>query len=268
MFAVVEKLRKQFFTRYSKDRTYYRMVDSMFGFCADNIELYKLAIIHRSASIILDDGTHLNNERLEFLGDAIIEAVVSDYLFVEFPECREGDLTKMRSKFVSRFSLNRLATEIGLDRYLVSTQSGDNPQKNIAGDAFEAMMGAIYLDKGYDFVNRLLINDLLRRYVDVEQVAEQERDFKSRLLEWCQKTHQVLKFNTRQSGTGTQISFESVVNINGIDIGRGSGLTKKEAEQNASSAVLPLVVSDELGDYILSSIDHISNELGKDAEPK
>ena len=135
------------------------MIDDMFGFLPNNVELYKLALIHRSASVVAD-GRSINNERLEFLGDAVIESVTSDYLFIEFPDYNEGQLTQLRSKLVSRQSLNAIAREIGLDECVICNGSASASQKHIFGDAFEAMMGAIYLDQGYDFVNRLLINSI------------------------------------------------------------------------------------------------------------
>lgn len=262
-----DKLRKQYYMRFSEDRKYYRMIDRLFGFCADNIELYKLAIIHRSASVVVDGGAHLNNERLEFLGDAVIETIVSDYLFVEYPELDEGDMTKLRSKIVSRVSLNHLAKCIGLDEYMVAVQNGDSTQKNIAGDGLEAMFGAIYLDRGYEFANRIFINDLLSHYIDVDDVENVENDFKSRLLEWCQKSRHTLRFVTRMTSQngGTPV-FNSKVLINGNEMGSGEGGSKKEAEQNAASIVLPLVMSDEVGDYILESIDDISKTINGDAQ--
>ena len=143
---------------YGQDKEYYRIIDELFGFVPHNIELYKLALIHKSASLVLEDGRPINNERLEFLGDAVIEAVTSDYLFIEYPDRDEGFLTQLRSKIVSRQSLNELAVKIGLDRHVISNASTSITQKHIYGDAFEAMIGAVYLDQGYEFTNRLLIN--------------------------------------------------------------------------------------------------------------
>lgn len=256
-----DSLRSKYYARFSKDGRYYRMVDELFGFCPNNIELYKLALVHRSATIVLMDGTHLNNERLEFLGDAVIETIVSDYLFVEFPHYSEGDLTKMRTKFVSRVALNKLATEIGLNEWLICRNSGEQ-RKNISGDAFEAMMGAIYLDKGYEFANRLLINQLIEKHIDLNEIASLERDFKSRLLEWCQKSHRTLRFATSPNSAESGLPrFHSVVYINGEQMGEADGQTKKEAEQMVAEFVLPLVSSDELGDYILDKIDSISESI-------
>ena len=145
---------------FGRDKAYYRIVDDMFGFIPHNIELYKLALIHKSASLVLEDGRSINNERLEYLGDAVIEAVTSDYIFIEYPDRDEGFMTKLRSKIVSRQSLNALAVKIGLDTHVISNGGAGIAQKHIHGDAFEAMMGAIYLDQGYEFVNRLLVDGM------------------------------------------------------------------------------------------------------------
>ena len=131
---------------FGPDKAYYRIIDDMFGFVPHNIELYKLALIHKSASLILEDGRPINNERLEYLGDAVIEAVTSDYIFIEYPDRDEGFMTKLRSKIVSRQSLNALAERLGLDARVIATNGAGISQKHIYGDAFEAMMGAIYLD--------------------------------------------------------------------------------------------------------------------------
>ena len=225
--------------RFGKDRAFYAAIDDMFGFIPHNIELYKLALIHKSASIELEDGRHINNERLEFLGDAVIESVTSDYLFIEFPEKDEGFMTQLRSKIVSRQSLNRIASKLGLDKHIISNAIGNTTQKHIYGDAFEAMMGAIYLDQGYDFVNRLLINKIFAKYLKMETLAESETDFKSRLIEWCQKNHHSIHFATSHDKTysATHPFFYSKVLIDGIEVGHGAGESKKEAEQRAAFSV-------------------------------
>ncbi len=224
---------------FGKDKMFYRAIDDMFGFVPHNIELYKLALIHKSASIVLDDGQHINNERLEFLGDAIIESVSSDYLFIEFPDKNEGFLTQLRSKMVSRQTLNNVAKRIGLDEHVITNASNSSSQKHIYGDAFEAMMGAIYLDQGYDFVNRLLINKIFVQYLKLETLAESETDFKSRLIEWCQKNHHTIHFTTTHDKTysATHPFFYSKVLIDNIEVGHGAGESKKEAEQRAAYSV-------------------------------
>ena len=224
---------------FGKDKIFFRAIDDMFGFIPHNIELYKLALIHKSASIVLEDGQHINNERLEFLGDAIIESVSSDYLFIEFPDKNEGFLTQLRSKMVSRQSLNGVAKRIGLDDHVITNASNSSSQKHIYGDAFEAMMGAIYLDQGYDFVNRLLINKIFAKYLKMETLAESETDFKSRLIEWCQKNHHTIHFATTHDKTysATHPFFYSKVLIDNIEVGHGAGESKKEAEQRAAFSV-------------------------------
>ena len=240
------------------DKEYYRFVDDMFGFIPHNIELYKLALIHKSASQSIG-GHHINNERLEFLGDAVIESVTSDYLYIEFPAKNEGFLTQLRAKIVSRQSLNDIAHKIGLDRYVVYNSGGNFTQKHIYGDAFEAMIGAIYLDQGYDFVNRLLINNIYYNHLSIDSLTESETDFKSRLIEWCQKKRHTVAFRTRSDAHAphTAPSFYSTVLIDGIEVGHGVGDSKKVAEQNAASS-LAREVSDEEYAELLDKLDRIS----------
>jgi ribonuclease-3 len=250
--------------RFGRDKSFYVAIDDMFGFIPHNIELYKLALIHKSASVELEDGRHINNERLEFLGDAVIESVTSDYLFIEYPDCDEGFMTQLRSKIVSRQSLNRIASEIGLDKYVISNAAGNVVHKHIYGDAFEAMMGAIYLDQGYDFVNRLLINDIFGRYLSLEDIQQSETDFKSRLIEWCQKNHYTIEFRTGHdhSGSSQHPAFASTVYIGGIAVGHGTGASKKEAEQNAAFSVSQsssTAISDESSAKILDRLDKLAN---------
>ncbi len=232
----------------------------MLGFTPDNIDLYKLALVHRSASIRLEDGNVVNNERLEFLGDAVLECVVSDYLFIEYPGEPEGFLTRMRSRLVSRASMNELAKTIGLDRYVISNPGGSFIQKHLHGNAFEAVIGAIYLDKGYNFVNRMLINDIFRKYVDLGDMSHTETDYKSRLIEWCQKSRRTIRFDTTVCDH-TDLNapkFLSHVFIDSINVSAGEGLSKKEAEQSASLTAMK-VMSDEVGYYILDKIDNLKN---------
>ena len=232
---ILRPLRRNF----GRDKAYYRIIDDMFGFIPNNIELYKLALIHKSASLVLEDGRAINNERLEFLGDAVIEAVTSDYLFIEYPDRDEGFLTQLRSKIVSRQSLNVLAVNIGLDRHVISNGSTSVTQKHIYGDAFEAMIGAVYLDQGYEFVNRLLINRIYFRHLSLDELTESETDFKSRLIEWCQKNRHKIVFRTGydKEYSANHPVFYSTVLVDGMEVGHGSGDSKKEAEQHAAFSV-------------------------------
>lgn len=239
-----------FKSRYGKDRAYYKILKAIFGIVPNNIELYKLALIHRSASLFLEDGTPINNERLEFLGDAVIETIVSDFLFIEYPEEKEGVLSQLRSRIVSRSSLNRLAIEIGLDRHIIAQGNVSVLQKHIYGDALEALFGAIYLDKGYNFANRLFINGLLRKYVAWEDMAEQENDFKSRLIEWGQKNRRQVNFETKPSSAYTSKlpQFATTIYVDGKPVGSGEGGSKKESEQAAAHEVFQIFCVSEGND--------------------
>lgn len=249
---ILKPLRK----RWGKDRHFYKIIDDVFGIYPNNIELYKLALIHRSASQFLEDGTPINNERLEFLGDAVIETIVSDYMFVEFPEGSEGFLTQMRSKLVSRATLNELCVKIGLSEHILSNAGGGFVQKHLYGDAFEAMVGAMYLDKGYNFTNRLIIN-LLSEHLSLEEMTHTETDFKSRLIEWCQKSRQSIRFSTdfSEGSTSQHPVFRSVAVIDDMEVGFGIGASKKEAEQRAAYSVSQ-ALDDATGDNILELFDH------------
>ena len=255
---------------FGEDKMFYRAIDDMFGFIPHNIELYKLALIHKSASITINNGQHINNERLEFLGDAVIETVTSDYLFIEHPDKNEGFLTQMRSKIVSRQSLNAVAKRIGLDRHVITNSTNNSSQKHIYGDAFEAMMGAIYLDQGYDFVNRLLINKIFVDYLKPDKLVEAETDFKSRLIEWCQKNHHTINFNTVHDKTysASHPFFYSKVLIDGIEVGYGAGESKKEAEQRAAFSVSQ-GFNDTDCNKLMDKLDTIeSNKPKKEAKPQ
>ncbi len=258
---ILRPLRRNF----GKDKVFYVAIDDMLGIVPHNIELYKLALIHKSASVTLDDGRQINNERLEFLGDAVIESVTSDYLFIEFPDKNEGFLTQLRSKMVSRQALNEVAKRIGLDEHVIVHHSGGVSQKNIYGDAFEAMMGAVYLDQGYEFVNRLLINRIFVDYLKVDTLIEAETDFKSRLIEWCQKNHHTIRFCTEHDRTYSSAHpfFYCKVLIDNIEAGYGAGDSKKEAEQRASYSVSQSF-SDEDCAKLLDRFDSMSEK--KEAE--
>ena len=247
--------------QWGADREYYRAFKRMFGHTPDNIELYKLALVHRSASVKVEGGESINNERLEFLGDAVLEGIVSDYLFIEYPHEPEGFLTKTRSKIVSRQSLNALAEKLGIDKMVIYNSSGNAAHKHLFGDCFEALVGALYLDKGYDVVNRIVINRLLPKYIDLESVPTSETDFKSRLIEWCQKSRQPITFRTVHDANYSDHHpvFLSTVVIDGVDVGHGTGESKKQAEQHASASVWNVISDNDLGDHLLEEFDRFAS---------
>lgn len=233
---MIEWILFNFRVNFSKDKQFYKIINEIFGTYPNNIELYKLALIHKSASVVLDNGIQINNERLEFLGDAIIESIVSDMLYIEFPYESEGLLTQLRSRIVSRNSLNELSVRMGIDKHMICQNTyGSSQRRNIYGDAFEAMMGALYLDKGFDYCNRLLINKIFKQYINLNELIETEADYKSRLIEWAQKNKIKLTMSSNIDDGADFVSqqFVTVVKVAEDEVGFGIGNSKKEAEQRA-----------------------------------
>ncbi|MBN2638086.1 MAG: ribonuclease III [Bacteroidales bacterium] len=181
--------------QFSTEQKLRKTIKNIFGFYPGNIFLYQQALRHKSASIIHKNGQRINNERLEYLGDSILNTVVSDYLYRRFPTKDEGFLTEMRSKIVSRSSLNKLAQKIGLDQFINTSASDMQMMKSAGGNAFEAFIGAIYLDNGYRKTRKILISHILRMHFDIEALVTTEISYKSKLIEWAQKEKRNLEFS-------------------------------------------------------------------------
>jgi len=194
------------------------------------------AITHSSFANQNKPKTIASNERLEFLGDAVLDAIIADYLFKKFPRKKEGFLTQMRSKIVKRSNLDTISRNLGIDYFVVSNTSRNNHKKHIFGDAFEALIGAIYLDKGYNFTRKYIINYILRNYIDIEELLKKESDFKSRIIEWGQKNKYLITIETTEEYTEIEQSPTFIAHVKTHDhlLGKGSGKSKKEAEQNAA----------------------------------
>lgn len=223
----------------STDKKFYDELRSITGLFPGNEELYKLAFIHKSASLRLPDGLVINNERLEFLGDAILDAVVAEYLYTRFPDKKEGFLTQTRSKIVNGDYLGQLAIQLGLDKFIISHAHNYNSNKHILGDAFEALIGAIYLDHGYKAVKKFVFKQLLKKHIDLGLLIITETNYKSRLIEWAQKDKKELTFNTDMQDNGGQLpEFLCLIKVDDVMIAKGYGPSKKEAEQNAAKHTL------------------------------
>ena len=225
-----------------RDRGLYRSLHHILGFYPRNIRPYKVALLHRSASKKVQiEGKRLNNERLEFLGDAILGAVVGHIVYRHFPKKPEGFLTNTRSNIVKRQSLNKLAKDMGLDRLIVSDLKSQAHNSYVNGNAFEALVGAIYLDRGYDACMRFMEKRILSQLINLDKVAYKEVNFKSKLLEWCQKNRVALEFRdlnqTKDAQTGSPV-FTTEVFIEGIEGCKGTGFSKKESQQQASKETL------------------------------
>ena len=240
---------------FRKNKEFLSALYDILGFYPHDIEVYRVAFSHKSLSFRrdfnpkerkgkerrnrnIDNPTKpLNNERLEYLGDAVLETVVSDILFRHYPTKREGFLTSTRSKIVQRESLNKLATEMGLERLIQAAQGTRMSHTNIGGNAFEALMGAIYLDRGFRFCHWFIANRVIGHYIDLDNVAQKEVNFKSKLLEWSQKNRININFkDVACEGEGK--GFKTVITIEGIVAGRGAGRSKKESQQDASKEAL------------------------------
>ena len=225
---------------FQDDKELRRQLFGIMGFYPRNIEHYKTALTHKSTGKRSDKGKPLNNERLEFLGDALLDAVVGHIVYSHFPGKREGFLTNTRSKLVSRESLGKLAEEMGLTELIQSSQQARSHNSYMAGNAFEALVGAIYLDQGYAAVMRFMEKRILAQMVNIDKVAYKEVNFKSKLLEWTQKNRvrmefQMLKQENDQQGSPV-FGFRAV--IEGVEGGSAQGYSKKEAQQLCSKETL------------------------------
>ena len=225
---------------FRKEKELYYSLRDIIGFYPHNIDFYKQALMHRSVSRRNAKGKPVNNERLEFLGDAILDAIVGDIVFRHFEGKREGFLTTTRSKIVQRETLNRLAHEIGIGRLIVSSGHMSSHNSYMEGNAFEALVGAIYLDRGYGACMRFMQKRILSQLINLDKVAYKEVNFKSKLIEWCQKNKVKLDFELveQQRDNSNSPMFVYKAKIEGIEGGEGRGYSKKESQQTASKTAL------------------------------
>lgn len=223
-------------------KEFYLFLKSLFGFTPSNLQLYETAVIHRSASRLDSQKNWVNNERLEYLGDAILGAVIAEFLYNRFPGQDEGFLTQMRSKLVNRSFLTELTYQTGLNNYIKSNTNNTLENSHIYGDALEALIGALYLDKGYQVTRQFITKKLLLKYVDLRAIQFINTNYKSQLIEWSQKNKKEINFETTEHHQGDrQPNFISVITIDEEIIGQGKGASKKEAQQNASQRVIEIL---------------------------
>lgn len=185
--------------------------------------------MHKSSSVETDDGKWLNNERLEFLGDGILDAAVADIVYKRYPNKREGFLTNTRSKIVQRETMNKVAVQLGLDQMVVYSTKINSHNNHMYGNALEALIGAIYLDQGYDVCYKFIRDVMIEKYIDVDTLVRKEINFKSNLIEWSQKNKISISFDLIESFTdhdGNPV-FQSAIKLLGEQIGIGIGYSKK-----------------------------------------
>ena len=222
---------KLFISKKEEDKKITKAVLFLFGFEPVNINLYKLALLHKSKK------ENESNERLEYLGDAVLNLIVAEYLFKKYPYKDEGFLTKTRSKIVSRESLNNVGRKIGL-KELINFKSLENSSKSfksIFGDALEALIGAVYLDVGFEYCQEYVIKNIIIPFFNFDELVNNTHNYKSKILEWSQKEKKTLKFDSTKKINNKNVSqFESILLINNKKISIGFGNSKKNAEKDAS----------------------------------
>ncbi len=228
---------------FSPQKKLFRSLYDILGFCPGNIRYYQIAFVHKSASIVHSNGKVINNERLEYLGDAVLDAVVADFLYHKFPTENEGFLTQMRSKLVNGEKLDELARSTGIAKFVKSNTNRSTSKKHINEDAFEAIIGAVYLDKGYKVASNCVVR-IINSFVDLAELKNVDTNFKSQLIEWGQKYKKEVMFTTEQDPKNPKY-FVSYVSVDQKKTGTGFGVSKKQAEQKAAKETLKRVLKDD-----------------------
>lgn len=238
---IIDRIRLLF----RKDKESYLCFYRMLGFYPRNIEIYQQALLHKSSSI-KEKGRLLNNERLEFLGDAILDAIVADIVYKHFEGKREGFLTNTRSKIVQRETLNRVAVEIGLNKLIKYATRQSSHNSYMCGNAFEALIGAIYLDRGYRMCKRFMEERIINRYLNLDKISRKEVNFKSKLIEWSQKNKFEIEFLLLDQSVDQDQNptFETQITVEHIPAGSGKGYSKKESQQEAAHQTLSKIKND------------------------
>ena len=236
LIQLIDRIRLPF----RKDKELYSSLYHIIGIYPRNISYYKMALMHKSIMHRNKKGKPVNNERLEFLGDAILDAAVGDIVYRHFTGKREGFLTNTRSKLVQRDTLNKLAMEMGINNLILSNGQSATHNSYLGGNAFEALVGALYLDRGYDACMTFLKKRILSQMINIDKVAYKEVNFKSRLIEWSQKNKVKVDFDQivqNRDKTGSPV-FCCTIKIEGLEGCQGSGFSKKESQQKASRETL------------------------------
>jgi len=231
----------------SDDKQLFVALKNIFGFYPGNIFLYKLAFRHRSQAIELNNGSRISNERLEYLGDAILSAIVADHLFKMFPYKDEGFLTEMRSRIVSRAQLNKLSQKLGIDTLITASTENNNVFRSMKGDAFEALIGAIYLDKGYNFTRQIVIEKIVKQHFDLQELENNNTNYKSQIIEWSQREKRSVEFVIlNEVGHGYNKQYVVDVLVDKISLGKGRDYSIKGAEQDAAMKALLVLENEKL----------------------
>lgn len=231
--------------QFAKDKVLYTAIKNLLGFYPRNINLYKVALSHKSAPQVWLKGQQVNNERLEYLGDAVLSSVVADYLYKKFPYQNEGFLTEMRSRIVSRSRFNKLSLKMGLNKLIFQGSVSFTSSKSILGDTFEALIGAIYLDRGYNFTRKTIIRRIIDVHLDVDEIERTDTNFKSRILEYAQREKRQLEFKVMQEiGEGHRKQYLVELFLDNESVSRGQDFSIKAAEQIAAEKACEELLDD------------------------
>ncbi len=223
---------------FSKDKKFVESLRNLLGYTPGNLAVYHLAFRHRSTATEHSSGAKISNERLEYLGDAVLGTIIAEMLFKKFPFREEGFLTEMRSKIVNREHLNKLSLKLGIDHFMVNSIDPAAKNKSAYGDAFEALIGAIYIDKGYNASRKFVLKRIVRHHVDIEEIEAQDKNFKSKLINWSQRERKIVEFELiEEVENGGKKLLRVRVLIDGIEKAQGEDFSKKRAEQIAAEKV-------------------------------
>ena len=220
------------------DEGFYYEIKNLLNFPPKKIDFYKKAFTHRSLKLLDKKGNPINYERLEFLGDAMLGSIIASYLYKKVPKGTEGYLTQMRSKIVSREHLNELGKDLNLIRFVKSNIPKENIGENIFGNIFEALIGAIYLDRGYNYCKKFIYENVIVPYVDIQKLEGKITSYKGLIIEWCQKQKKQYVFDVYEDSGNENIKHFSVkISIDGELVAKGRSTSKKKAEEQASKRV-------------------------------
>jgi ribonuclease III len=228
------------------DKKFAKSLKNLLGFKPKNLSLYRLALLHSSVAKKSNNGVVSSNERLEFLGDSLVNTIVADYLFKKFPFKDEGFLTKMRSKMVSRVQHNKIALKLGINKMIeIAPDARITSQNSIYGNAYEALVGAIYLDRGYSFTHQFITQRIITIHFDIDEIENTEVDFKSKFIMWAQKEKKEFLFVVVQEPSpSNEKRYTIEATLDGIGYGTGVHYSKKRAEQIAAETAMQKIEAD------------------------
>lgn len=237
------------FCRHKGNEAFYNFFKNILGFIPRRTDIYQIAFIHKSKSKETNNGHKVNNERLEYLGDAVLSSIVAEYLYKKYPYQGEGFLTVTRSKIVSRANLNKLAQKIGLSQLIQYNKQQQGIFKSKDGDAFEALVGAIYLEKGYNFTRKVIVERVISAHLDVDNMIHQDWNFKSKLIDWGQKERHKVSFETvhvkyHNNEGSSRREYEVMTCIDGEPAQSAVEYSIKAAEQLAAEKTYKKLVED------------------------